>query len=366
MKLEKEPAIKTGNFTRYNKPPKLLETALRVNGSEVTLKVGQYTPWVPVEFPAAAGISVKGICEFLLLSTEPEFELYASPVNIDPLRPVTPITAPEDLSAELADRSAGGIGLYYTQGMPENTKALTADVLTRDAFLAPSDIVMDETERMLDRELARFREGLLFFYVSSSDQVAHMFWRAMSPDASPEERPYAEVMPRLYERLDRMLGGLVALGACGNDEAKRIDQLRKDLVLAGAYPQPYVSPLEQGYGNAPGYQPQPYRNAAYTPASARSTPVVRRAPVYASTMRWLSTAYRRSKRFTRARARRASRAMTRIVSSPARVPTTSGSWAASMATPSSCACPGPVRSTTSCSTRSTRARYSAAARCSSD
>lgn len=81
-----------------------------------------------------------------------------------------------------------------------------------------------------------------------------------------------------------MLAGLVALGACGNDEAKRIDQLRKDLVLAGAYPyQPYVTPLEQGYGNAPGYQPQPNVNGGYTPVSTRSAPVVRREPVYAST-----------------------------------------------------------------------------------
>ena len=81
-----------------------------------------------------------------------------------------------------------------------------------------------------------------------------------------------------------MLVGLVALAACGNDESKRIDQLRKDLVLAGAYPyQPYVTPLEQGYGYAPGYQPPPNRNGGYTPVSTRSTPVVRRAPVYAST-----------------------------------------------------------------------------------
>lgn len=81
-----------------------------------------------------------------------------------------------------------------------------------------------------------------------------------------------------------MLLGLVALAACGNDESKRIDQLRKDLMLAGAYPyQPYMTPLEQGYGYAPGYQPQPAANRGYIPAATRSTPVVRRAPVYAST-----------------------------------------------------------------------------------
>jgi len=80
-----------------------------------------------------------------------------------------------------------------------------------------------------------------------------------------------------------MLVGLFALAACGNDEAKRIEQLRRDLVLAGAYPQPYMSPLEQGYGNTPGYQAQPYRNGGYVPASTRPAQVVRRAPVYAST-----------------------------------------------------------------------------------
>lgn len=90
----------------------------------------------------------------------------------------------------------------------------------------------------------------------------------------------------MNNRLVRLmtLVGLVALAACGNDEAKRIDQLRKDLMLAGYPYQPYVSPLEQGFGNAPGYQPQPNANGGYTPVRTRSAPVVvRREPVYTST-----------------------------------------------------------------------------------
>ena len=81
-----------------------------------------------------------------------------------------------------------------------------------------------------------------------------------------------------------MLFGVAALAACGNDAAK-IDELRKDLMLAnGAYPyQPYMTPLEQGAGYAPRYQPQPYANGGYIPTSTRSAPVARRAPVYAST-----------------------------------------------------------------------------------
>ena len=80
-----------------------------------------------------------------------------------------------------------------------------------------------------------------------------------------------------------MLPGLVVLGACENDAA-RIEQLRKDLMLAnGGYPyQPYMTPLEQGYGYAPRYQPQPNANVGYVPVRS-AAPVARRAPVYAST-----------------------------------------------------------------------------------
>jgi uncharacterized protein YcfJ len=81
-----------------------------------------------------------------------------------------------------------------------------------------------------------------------------------------------------------LLAGLVSVGGCGNDAAK-IDELRRDLALAtGTYPyQPYTSPLEQGNGYAPVYRPQPYSTARSVPVSARSTPVVVREPVYAST-----------------------------------------------------------------------------------
>ena len=81
-----------------------------------------------------------------------------------------------------------------------------------------------------------------------------------------------------------ILAGLVVLTACKKDESK-IDELRKELMLANrAFPyQPYMTPLEQGYGYAPGYRPQPYTNGGYIPASTRSAPVVRREPVYAST-----------------------------------------------------------------------------------
>ena len=55
---------------------------------------------------------------------EPEVELYASPINLSPEAPPTPVSAPGDASAELAE----GIGRYYTQGMAEDVNALAAEL----------------------------------------------------------------------------------------------------------------------------------------------------------------------------------------------------------------------------------------------
>src|SRR5262249_2536216 len=49
---------------------------LAVNGSKYELKKDEYTEWVPVAYPAGLGIKAHGVCKFLLLGTEPEFELY--------------------------------------------------------------------------------------------------------------------------------------------------------------------------------------------------------------------------------------------------------------------------------------------------
>jgi predicted AlkP superfamily phosphohydrolase/phosphomutase len=59
---------------------------------------------------------------------------------------------------------------------------------------------------MLERELARFRGGLLFLYLSSIDQASHVFFRSLDPDAPAAERVHADVIPALYRRVDRWIG----------------------------------------------------------------------------------------------------------------------------------------------------------------
>ena len=56
--------------------------------------VGEYTDWIMVRFRMAPGVTVSGICRFLLIRTEPEFELYVTPINLEPEKSAMPISFP--------------------------------------------------------------------------------------------------------------------------------------------------------------------------------------------------------------------------------------------------------------------------------
>jgi predicted AlkP superfamily phosphohydrolase/phosphomutase len=147
--------------------------------SAIVLKPGQWSDFANVSFsPLPLGLmDAAGIVRFYLRSITPEFELYASPINVDPYAPIAPISYPEDASADLAD----AIGNYYTQGMAEDVNALKKKVLTDDEFMQQVNLVYQGRNRMLDQALDVYLEGdeggLMFFYFSTVDLAGHMMWR---------------------------------------------------------------------------------------------------------------------------------------------------------------------------------------------
>ncbi len=186
---------------------------LEFNDQRVILAQGQWSGWYPVEFPLVRGWSTRwlvppahGICRFYLKSVTPHFALYVSPFNYDPTAPVIPLCYPSGFAADVAAVT----GRYYTQGLPEDTKALSHHVLSRDEFLQQADIVEAERERLLDFALDRFNGGFLFFYYGGTDLVAHMFWGVKDPQhpgiTDEERKRYHDAVERYYECADRMLG----------------------------------------------------------------------------------------------------------------------------------------------------------------
>jgi predicted AlkP superfamily phosphohydrolase/phosphomutase len=146
---------------------------LAVDDAMAIVREGEWSEWMPVDFPLIPHLaSVRGMFRVYARQLHPRFELYTSPVNIDPIAPDLPISAPRSFSREIAS----GTGRYSTLGIPEDTSALREGVFNLPEFLSQSRLIVEEEHRLLDDSLSRFREGFLFFYFSSVDQNSHILW----------------------------------------------------------------------------------------------------------------------------------------------------------------------------------------------
>lgn len=177
-----------------------------VQDNELILKEKEWSDWIQVKFKLMPLFSsITGICRFYLKEISPEFKLYVTPINIDPSNPALPICTPEKYSKELYKK----FGYFYTQNMPEDTKALDQGILNDDEFLQQLNIVLEERMKVYKYELERFTEGALFFYFSTTDQGQHMFWRTIDPQHpayTPElGEKYGDVILGFYQEMDKAL-----------------------------------------------------------------------------------------------------------------------------------------------------------------
>jgi predicted AlkP superfamily phosphohydrolase/phosphomutase len=178
---------------------------------EFVLREGEWSDWVRVEFTLVPGlVSVRGICRFYLKQAHPRFQLYVSPVNIDPREPALPLSTPAGYSRQLTEE----VGEFYTQGIAEDTKALSDGVLDDTEYLEQAHEVLAEQRRIFDAEFAKFRSGVFFFYFSSLDLNAHMLWRltdsrhpAYNAEAAAQ---HPTALSEFYQQMDQVLGEVMS------------------------------------------------------------------------------------------------------------------------------------------------------------
>jgi predicted AlkP superfamily phosphohydrolase/phosphomutase len=179
---------------------------IEVLDTELILSEKEWSDWVTLNFDLMPFVSAQGIVRFYLKSVRPDFELYMSPIQIDPRAPALPISTPASYSAEMAE----AIGPFYTQGIAEETWALNEGRLNEKEYLQQSEFVFEQTKKMLDYELGRFEWGLLYCYFSTIDPLQHMFWRLRDPEHPMYDEELVEVyggtIEHYYSRLDSVLG----------------------------------------------------------------------------------------------------------------------------------------------------------------
>jgi predicted AlkP superfamily phosphohydrolase/phosphomutase len=177
-----------------------------VVGDEVrVLQEGEWSDWVPVSFDLMPTQHLPVEARFYLKQVRPHLALYVSPLNFDPLAPALPISTPDSYAAELARAT----GRFYTQGMPENTGALSAGVFTPEEFLVQARIAGQEVLDQFPYVLGRFDRGLLFYYEGNTDLISHMMWRPMDPGHPAydpvKDPPFADAVPQAYEEADKLV-----------------------------------------------------------------------------------------------------------------------------------------------------------------
>ena len=185
---------------------------LTAGRQKVTLEVGKYSEWTELRFSAGPALGVHGIGRFRLLSVDP-FRLYLTPMNIDPVKPLAPVSHPFYFSVFLAKL----MGRFSTLGLAEDTWALNEGVLDEAGFLEQVDLFQQEREQMLMEMLGRTKAGVLAVVFDATDRIQHMF---MADHGKPE-RPNAGAVEQVYLEMDAMLGRLL----------KRLDLRDKETML---------------------------------------------------------------------------------------------------------------------------------------
>jgi len=177
---------------------------VNVNEKEYSLKVKEWSDIVRVKFKIGLLAEVNGIFNLYLESMKP-FKVYMSSVQIDPVNQAVLITYPKEYGKELVKN----IGLFYTLGMPEDTKAVTENKLSKDVFLQQIKQIEEERKKMFFYEFKRFKEGVFAFVFDAGDRLKHIFWKNKVLDDSNEFIVSKEIEDYYVEK-DNFIGEVLS------------------------------------------------------------------------------------------------------------------------------------------------------------
>ncbi|PIE01555.1 MAG: hypothetical protein CSA81_11535 [Acidobacteria bacterium] len=176
-----------------------------VGDQEFILKEKEWSEWIPIQFEAVPWlVEFSAVCRFYLKQIGPTFQLYVSPLQINPDDPILPISNPSSWSSDLCKC----LGYFYTQELPHDTKAFFCDVFTGREFWDQSMLVFQERCRALQFILETDPSQLKFFYFGTVDQGCHMLWHFMD-----EQHPnyvkddfLVNGIRNIYQKMDDVLG----------------------------------------------------------------------------------------------------------------------------------------------------------------
>ncbi len=183
---------------------------IEVSDQKINLDPGTFSGWTKLTFRPGLGIKVRAICRFYVTQIHPHFEMYVTPLNIDPEKPALPISHPYIYSVYLAKL----LGSYVTLGEANDTWALNEKVLSEEAFLELSYANHHEWEEMLFNAMDKTKKGTVISWFETTDSLQHMFYRYLDEKhpalKTDQAKMSAAVIEDLYKKMDVLIGKVLA------------------------------------------------------------------------------------------------------------------------------------------------------------
>lgn len=187
---------------------------IEIEGHTLVIGKGEWSRWINIDYTLSTpdfmpDKKISGICRFYLQEVTPNFRLYVTPINANPMDPAIKLTEPPEFSRKIADN----IGLFYTTGFQEDHKALSKEVFSEDEYIKQADYVLTERINLLNYALDNYEDGLLFFYFSSTDLQAHMLWwdsdKQHPTRSAGKAKECFHHLKNIYSRMDAVVGDLL-------------------------------------------------------------------------------------------------------------------------------------------------------------
>jgi len=177
-----------------------------VQGKTETLKQGQWSQWVDLEFRFNPLVHLTGMARFYLISADSNFTLYMSPIHFHPCNHGIPISYPPEYAEELLKR----FGYYKTMGWAVDTWTISSGLVDEDQFLSDMNLTVDAYARMM-KQLLRDGDWDLYVQVYEyTDRIGHILWQYMDPEHpiyDAEKAPHFQMeMRKAYQKMDTIVG----------------------------------------------------------------------------------------------------------------------------------------------------------------
>ncbi len=180
---------------------------IEVSGQKIELQEKTFSDWIKITFRPGLGMKIRAICRFNISEISPRFQMYLTPLNIDPEKPALPISHPFTYSVYLGKL----IGSFTTLGEADDTWALNEGILDEDSFIELAYDNHRESEAMLFNAMDKVKKGVVATWFQTTDSIQHMFFRYLD-QAHPAlacgipTAKSAQVIEDLYVNMDRLVG----------------------------------------------------------------------------------------------------------------------------------------------------------------